>query len=238
MPARVSTRRIFVWKSTPEDIDPKLSNLPIRLAREYHRGNIDHWHNFYVRGPRHAVFDSIEQLSTSAIRVKFSKKMKIRDPLWGIAYFSPLSFGIVMPKGEDSNFESVEFEMRDTTHTFSLKKNTENPLYTACQDREFVAKVYEIDVEVNNTTPVPFLGHVKAFKFNTADRLAQVKKVFVMNYTRERTIQRVEALATRYGIRANSNNAACPVALFGPAPFGQARQKSFQRIGKLAGVGH
>jgi hypothetical protein len=186
------------WRRDEAATFAGLAQSPIELAREYHNGNIDHWHCFYTRGPRFAVMDDVRRQGNK-VTARFSKEQLVSNPLWGTAYFVPLVIGVPVAT-LSGGAVSVAFETAEENVTFALKAATDNPLSGRELDGRQIM-LFEVEAPIDSQKEVPFLQYLKSLTISFEQEAPECDLALVINYTRSLTKSRLDFL--RNELRVN-----------------------------------
>ncbi len=177
------------------------------LLRESHRGNVDHWHGFMVRGPRFAILDKIERVDGGRkLVIEVPKPPRENDPIYGVKPFELCGLVLVVPKGSGAGIlkaTAVPRSMR--LEAFELAIRTPAPANAfAAQDFPGADVIFAaFDRPVDTQGETASLPDLKRIEIELDAPVSEVKTALALNIYERMLAERFDFLRDTYAVNFN-----------------------------------
>jgi hypothetical protein len=163
--------------------------------REYHIGNVDHFHSFLAKGPRVTILDRFERGAEGTVDARFGK-FQWAGP-WNCSNAFVFGICVVGIQGQPLDVRAVTLFDKDEKAFSCYTRTAYDPPPNGREHRLFVA--FE-PPEAN--APVPSLSRVSRVAVEFADpaHAANLEKILLLNAHGDIIVQRLALLRRGYNV--------------------------------------
>lgn len=190
----------------------ELDLSPCELAREYHRGNIDHWHMFLPRGPRVALArrpamrDGEHVFSFAPERITRGGKPVFTQGIFAVRPFPVLGAVVAVP-GDAAAPESLVVAWRasprdEALSEIALEPADDRELYPLLNHRHEGRRLYlfAITPAADSAAAVPLIQDVDHVRVRLRDAGSGVPALYLVNCHSGILLDRLRHLKRAYGV--------------------------------------